>query len=569
MPALIESYRIDRDDLRNFYNMQASPLRLERLGDFDEAWLKRLDRVDFEGLGVAERIDHHLLRTEIEYQGKQRDLLREQLDGAAELLPFTTAIFELESERWSLEPFEPKACATILEGIAKSAEEVKERVAKQPSPEADAPADEESTTEDAEVAQDAEPGPIEIDPVTAQRVARHVSNARSLLRTWYEHYAEYLPGFAWWNEVPYESAQDSLQALADHLRKEIAGQKGEDDDPLIGDPIGRDALLIDLEHEWLSYSPEELIEIGEREFAWCDAELLKASRAMGHGDDWRAALEAVKSMHVEPGEQDGLVAKQAREAIEFLKERDLVTIPPLCEETWRVQMLSKSAQRTLPFAAYGGQKMLVAFPTSDMDLESKRMSLRGNNIHFTRAVTPHELIPGHHLQGFMAKRHAKHRALFRTPFLVEGWALYWEMVEWDEGWAETPENRVGMLFWRKHRAARIIVSLKFHLGEMGPDEMIDFLVERVGHEVDSATSEVRRYIGGSYSPLYQCGYMIGGLQLRALYREVVDGGLMTRKEFHDAILLENSIPIELIRASLTGTELTRKTKANWRPTLGS
>lgn len=62
-----------------------------------------------------------------------------------------------------------------------------------------------------------------------------------------------------------------------------------------------------------------------------------------------------------------------------------------------------------------------------------------------------------------------------------------------------------------HRCARIIVTLKFNLGQMKPDEMVKFLVERVGHEKFGATSEVRRFINGNYSPLYQCGYMLGGL----------------------------------------------------------
>ena len=63
----------------------------------------------------------------------------------------------------------------------------------------------------------------------------------------------------------------------------------------------------------------------------------------------------------------------------------------------------------------------------------------------------HELIPGHHLQGFMTARYNTHRALFATPFWSEGWALYWEMLLWDRLPA-TPEDRVGMLFWRMHRA---------------------------------------------------------------------------------------------------------------------
>ena len=114
------------------------------------------------------------------------------------------------------------------------------------------------------------------------------------------------------------------------------------------------------------------------------------------------------------------------------------------------------------------------------------------------------------------------------------------------------------------RAARIIVSLKFHLGEMKPEEMIDFLVDRVGHERFGATSEVRRFIGGDYSPLYQCGYMIGGLQLRSLHRDLVGSGTMSNRDFHDAILQEGSMPMEMIRAALTEVPLTRDYRAAWR-----
>jgi uncharacterized protein (DUF885 family) len=121
-----------------------------------------------------------------------------------------------------------------------------------------------------------------------------------------------------------------------------------------------------------------------------------------------------------------------------------------------------------------------------------------------------------------------------------------------------------MLFWRMHRAARIIVSLKFHLGQITPPEMVDFIVDRVGHERLGATSEVRRFIGGGYSPLYQCGYMIGGLQLRALRQELLKAGRLTEKQFNDAVLEQGPIPIEYIRAALTGQNLTRDAKASWR-----
>jgi uncharacterized protein (DUF885 family) len=164
----------------------------------------------------------------------------------------------------------------------------------------------------------------------------------------------------------------------------------------------------------------------------------------------------------------------------------------------------------------------------------------------------------------MTERYRTYRAAFDTPFWTEGNALWWEMLFWDLGYPKTPEERIGMLFWRMHRCARIIFSLSYHLGTMTPQQAVDFLVTRVGHEPDTAAGEVRRSFDGSYPPLYQCAYMLGALQFRALHRELVDSKTMTNRAFHDAILKENRIPIELIRADLTNQKLTRDFKTTWR-----
>jgi uncharacterized protein (DUF885 family) len=313
----------------------------------------------------------------------------------------------------------------------------------------------------------------------------------------------------------------------------------------------------------IPYTPEELIAIGEREFAILEAEMLKASREMGFGEDWKAALERVKTLHVAPGDQTEVVRALAFEAIDFIESRNLVTIPPLARDDWRIEMLSPAAQRVSPFFL-GGDVIQVAFPTDSMAHEDKLMSMRGNNIHFSRATVHHELIPGHHLQGFMTARYNSHRRAFSTPFWTEGWALWWEMLLWDQGFPRGPEDRVGMLFWRMHRAARIIFSLKFHMGEWTPQQSIDFLVDRVGHERANATAEVRRSFLGTYSPLYQVAYMMGGLQFRALHGELVGPGRMTNQAFHDQILKGGGMPVEMVRAMMTGTTLSRDYQAQWR-----
>jgi uncharacterized protein (DUF885 family) len=162
----------------------------------------------------------------------------------------------------------------------------------------------------------------------------------------------------------------------------------------------------------------------------------------------------------------------------------------------------------------------------------------------------------------MTDRFNSHRNLFNTPFWREGWALYWEILLWERDFPRGPEDRIGMLFWRMHRAARIIFSLSFHLERMTPGEAVDFLVDRVGHERANAEAEVRRSFQGNYSPLYQVAYMIGGMQFRALYDELVTSGRMSEREYHDAVLQGGVMPVAMVRARLDDRI---DMSADWRP----
>jgi uncharacterized protein (DUF885 family) len=138
------------------------------------------------------------------------------------------------------------------------------------------------------------------------------------------------------------------------------------------------------------------------------------------------------------------------------------------------------------------------------------------------------------------------------------------MEFYDLGFNRTPEEKIGALFWRMHRSARVIFTMNFHMGNWTPQQCIDYLIKAVGHEPDGAAAEVRRSFDGSVGPLYQCAYLMGALQIRALRKElVVDTKKMTEKQFHDAFLQEGSMPIEMMRADLTHQKLTRDYKTNW------
>src|SRR5699024_8541273 len=152
----------------------------------------------------------------------------------------------------------------------------------------------------------------------------------------------------------------------------------------------------------------------------------------GYGDDWKRAMEYVKTKSVPPGEQTQLVLELAREGANFVREHDLVTLPPIADETYRMFMMSPAAQKVNPLFL-GGPAIIVSYPTAVMEDWLTQMVMRGNIRHLSKATGLHELIPGHRVQLFMGERHRRHRQLFQTPFFVEGWAMYWELVFWERG----------------------------------------------------------------------------------------------------------------------------------------
>ncbi len=549
---LVERFVSDRDELERFYDVKGSALQTRRLREFYAAWTGRLAAMPYEGLGTEGRVDWILLSRYIEYQQGLLDRRDAKSLERAPLVPFAEDIARLQEDRRGMQPVDPQAAAATLNRIAKQVGDLqaalqaglRETGSKEGK---DAPA----------------VHPLTTTRVIAYRAVTDLSDLRESLEDWYKFYDGYDPAFSWWVRSSHDSLNEALDGYVKFMREKLVGFEKGKDDPIVGDPIGRAGLEAELRHELIAYSPEELLAIANHEFAWCDAELRKASREMGLGDDWKAAMERVKQDHLAPGSQPGLVRDLALEAIRFVEDRDLVTIPPLAADFWRIKMMGPAQQKVAPFFL-GGPDILVAFPTSAMDYDDKLQSLRANNIHFARATVFHELVPGHHLQYYYEERYNPQRQLFTTPFWVEGWSVWWEFQFWDLGFPRSPEDRLGMLFWRAHRCARIIFSLNFHMGNWTPEQCIDFLVDRVGHERASAAGEVRRSFIGTYPPMYQAGYMLGALQLRELHRELVVPGGMTNRQFHDAILKGGPMPIELVRARLKGAKPPKDFKPAWR-----
>ncbi len=533
---LVTGYTADLRDLARRYDVPGSPEGQQRLRRYLDQRRAEFTAMTTGGLLRDAAVDRWLLLGDVEHRLARLDLDAARATQIAPLLPHAAPLVAACEARRRLEPIAAEAAATLLQT---------------------------ATTELATAQQQLEAGAFDALTLPIARAAvQELDDLQRAVQGWFSFHDGYDPLFSWWARAPWQRYTAAAQRWRDGVQQRLVdGRTG--DATLVGEPIGEAALLAELRHERIPYRPSELIAIADREFAFCEQEAAKYCAELDCPGDWLAALRKTKQRYVAPGDQPALIQHLSDEAIAFLDARHLITIPDLARECWRMRMMSPEAQKVNPFFL-GGETIQVSFPTDAMDHEQKLQSLRSNNEHFCRATVFHELIPGHWLQQYSMARHRQWREGFETPFWIEGWALYWEMRLYDLGLQQSAYDRIGALYWRKHRCARIVFSLNFHLGNWTAPQCVDYLIAKVGHEHAAAEGEVRRSVGGGYSPLYQAAYMLGGLQLRALHAELVSTGKLTEQQFHDAVLEQNAIPIALVRAALSPAEPTDTSVDGWR-----
>jgi len=119
----------------------------------------------------------------------------------------------------------------------------------------------------------------------------------------------------------------------------------------------------------------------------------------------------------------------------------------------------------------------------------------------------------------------------------------------EEGFDDGPEYRLALATDAIWRAARIVLDVRMHRGEVSIEEATDFLVEHTGFERPNALAEARRYTS---TPAYNLSYLLGKvllLQLRDDEQRRLGPGF-SLQAFHDALLQGGSLPISFHRRAL-------------------
>ena len=386
MKQFIQTMTVDLRDLENYYNITFSSKRILRLGEFfTEQAAGLVTGFDFDKFNQNGKVDWLLTKA---YAVRQQQGLRTEwsrIKDLSPLLSWADGLVDLCEKRQAAKPVDWKDAAGVLSDSKKKIAGLKA---------------------------DVQGGKLN-DQVTrfvAYRAVRAVQEMQAHMSEWYGFYSTYDSMFDWWVKKEWESLPAKMQELVAIIRVELIGIGPDENDAIIGQRSGRESILDDLKSEIIPYSPEEIIKIGETEYEWCEKEMIKASRDLGYGSDWKAALEHVKNMYVEPGHQIHMVHELAEEAVQYVTANDKVTVPQVARETWRTFMMPPDKQKTNPFFL-GGDSIIVSYPTSTMPHEDRLMIMRGNNRPFSRSTVFHELIPGHHLQFYYMDRKSTPEAL--------------------------------------------------------------------------------------------------------------------------------------------------------------
>ena len=300
---------------------------------------------------------------------------------------------------------------------------------------------------------------------------------------------------------------------------------------------------------------EAILEIGWEQLERNHADRRAAAREIDPGATEMEVVDRVKSDHPPTFEEalEGYRRDMAR-ARAHLIERDLVTVPD--DERVEVIPTPEYLRGVMPFAAYyeparwdpSPVGTYVVTPSVDDHPDALRE-------HYRAAISNtsiHEAYPGHHLQLALAARHPSlTRAQVEAPEFVEGWGMYSEQMLREHGFDDGPEFRVALATDAIWRAARIVLDVRMHRGEVSIEEATDFLVEHTGFERPNAAAEARRY---TYTPAYNLSYLLGKvliLQLRS-HEQARLGGAFSLRDFHDTLLRGGSLPVSFHRRVLRG-----------------
>jgi len=295
-------------------------------------------------------------------------------------------------------------------------------------------------------------------------------------------------------------------------------------------------------HTTLTLTPQQIHDIGLREVARIDAEMVAVKdKAKFKG----TMAEFFKFLRTDPQ----FYAKTPRELLSYsayvAKKAD-----DKLSTTFGLLPRRRHGIRPVPDVLApiytGGRGGLEACLMNTYNLPARPL-------YTIAPLTLHECTPGHSFQAALAQE-GPPRPAFRngTSFsgYGEGWGLYMEWLGTEMGIYETPYEDFGRLTYEMWRACRLVIDTGIHQFGWTRERAVSYLRDHAALADHEINTEIDRYIAW---PGQALAYKLGELQIRRHRREAEEklGAKFDQRRFHDAILAIGSVPLPVLEARMT------------------
>jgi len=294
-----------------------------------------------------------------------------------------------------------------------------------------------------------------------------------------------------------------------------------------------------------SMTPEEIHKIGEAEVDRIEGEMLAIARQTGF-------TGSVSELEVKLADDPAQKFHSKDEMLAYCRNAAKIIEPELPNQFKHIPMLlygiraipedreqatASNAQAPAPDGSSPGWFNLRAYQPEKQVRYDKE------------ALVLHEAVPGHVFQNSLARSQQglpEFRKFYGNSAYGEGWALYAESLGSQLGVYRDPYNRFGQLASERFRAARLVIDTGIHSMGWTREQAQDYLR---AHAPTQALSEVDRYISW---PGQALSYKLGQLKIMELRRKAEQqlGPKFDVRDFHDVVLRDGSLPLELLQVQV-------------------
>ena len=266
-----------------------------------------------------------------------------------------------------------------------------------------------------------------------------------------------------------------------------------------------------------------------------------------------AVLNKLAEQHQDDNTVVGYAQKVVKEATEFVKQHNLVTVPTAPLDVVAMPEFKRGVAIAYCDSAgpleKNGKTFFAISPTpKDWTKEKKDSFFRENNNYFVRDLTVHEAMPGHYLQLAHSnefKAPTLVRAIFQSGTFVEGWAVYTEQVMAETGYGG-PEVKMQQLKMRLRAIANAILDQSIHAGNMTEQQAMDLMTKETFQEQGEATLKWKR---ARLTSAQLSTYFVGvseHLDLRQAAKQKW-GKDFALKKYNDQVISYGSPPVKYVR----------------------